>query len=213
MLTFWGDVYEVRHNSDCLRAFFFSVGCVDLWEPKVLRAAMGAHFRLPILQSLAWNDIETHLPKSVTVHVADSSCGSEISSDANHLRVDVPHKPAKAGNYGWISSHREDVIYDSDSDSDCEGLQLPVVDSRVYHEGWASGPTALVVGGETHGLSVESVQLAEKTAGNRLFIPVVPHMDSLNSAMAASILLFEGRKQLLKLQQTTGRSRAEQRRS
>lgn len=174
---------------------------------------MGAHFRLPIFQSLAWNDIETHLPKSVTVHVADSSCGSEISAETNHPRIDAPHKSSKAGDYGWISSHREEGNLDSDSDSECEGLQLPVVDSRVYHEGWASGPTALAVGGETHGLSVESVQLAEKTAGSRLFIPVVPHMDSLNSAMAASILLFEGRKQLLKLLQTPGRSRAERRRS
>lgn len=172
---------------------------------------MGAHFRLPILHSLAWNDIETHLPKSVTVHVADSS--SEISSESNHPHIDAPHKPAKAGDYGWISSHREQGDYDSDSDSDCDGLQLPVVDSRAYDEGWANGPTALVVGGETHGLSVESVQLAEKTAGHRLFIPVVPHVDSLNSAMAASILLFEGRKQLLKLLQTPGRSRAERRRS
>lgn len=174
---------------------------------------MGAQFRLPIVQSLAWSDIETHLPKPVTVHVADSSCGSEISSDTSQPHIDVPHKLAKAGNYGWISSHRDEGDCDSDSDSDCDGLQLPVVDSRVYHEGWASGPTALVVGGETHGLSVESVQLAEKTAGNRLFIPVVPDTDSLNSAMAASILLFEGRKQLLKLLQTTGRSRAERRRS
>lgn len=190
-----------------------SKGCVDVWEPKVLRAAMGAHFRLPIFQSLAWNDIETHLPKSVTVHVADSSCGSEISGETNHPHIDAPHKSSKAGDYGWISSHREQGNLDSDSDSECEGLQLPVVDSRVYHEGWASGPTALVVGGETHGLSVESVQLAEKTAGSRLFIPVVPHMDSLNSAMAASILLFEGRKQLLKLLQMPGRSRAERRRS
>lgn len=190
---------------------FFPTGCVDLWEPKVLRAAMGAHFRLPILQTLTWNDVETHLPKSVTVHVADSSCGSEMSRDTNTPDIDPPHKPGKAGDYGWISSHHDEGDYDSDSDSDCEGLRLPMVDWRVYHEGWASGPTALVVGGETHGLSVESVQLAEKTAGNRLFIPVVPHMDSLNSAMAASILLFEGRKQLLKLLQTPRRSRAERR--
>lgn len=174
---------------------------------------MGAHFRLPVLQSLTWNDIETQLPKSVTVHVADSSCGSKMSSDANNPDVDLPHKPAKAGDYGWISSHRDEGNYDSDSDSDGEGLPLPGLDSRVYHEGWACGPTALVVGGETHGFSLESVQLAKKTAGNRLFIPVVPHVDSLNSSMAASILLFEGRKQLLKLLQTPGRSRAERRRS
>lgn len=178
---------------------------------------MGAHFHLPILHSLGWNDIETHLPKSVTVHVADSGCGAEISGETSDSNVGMSHKPSKAGDYGWVGTrHKEyDSDSDSDSDSDCEfeRLQHPTVDTKVYHEGWASGPTALVVGGETHGLSEESVQLAEKTAGHRLFIPVVPHMDSLNSAMAASILLFEGRKQLLKLLQTPGRSKAARRRS
>ncbi|XP_035535917.1 rRNA methyltransferase 3A, mitochondrial [Morone saxatilis] len=189
-------------------------GCVDAWEPKVLRAAMGAHFRLPIYPSLDWNDIENHLPKPVTVHVADSSCGADTSRETNDSQVNVSHKPAKAGDYGWVSTrpnHKnmryEEYISDSDSDSDSEfdGLSLPRVDTKLYHESWAQSPTALVIGGETQGLSLEAVELAEKTAGRRLFIPIVPNMDSLNSAMAASILLFEGRKQLLKLQQTSGR--------
>uniref|UniRef100_A0A8C2XIM4 Mitochondrial rRNA methyltransferase 3a n=1 Tax=Cyclopterus lumpus TaxID=8103 RepID=A0A8C2XIM4_CYCLU len=177
-------------------------GCVDAWEPKVLRAAMGAHFRLPIYSSLDWDDMEKHLPKPVTVHVADSGCGTDRCSDSEDSQVNVSHKPSKAGDYGWVSTKPNRNMryeeYDSDSDSDCEGggLSLPRVDSKLYHESWAQRATALVIGGETHGLSVEAVQLAEKTAGCRLFIPVAPLVDSLNSAMAASILLFEGRKQL-----------------
>ncbi|XP_068441478.1 rRNA methyltransferase 3A, mitochondrial [Clinocottus analis] len=190
-------------------------GCVDAWEPKVLRAAMGAHFRLPIYSSLDWDDMEKHLPKPVTVHVADSSCGTDRSRETEDSQVDASHRTSKAGDYGWVSAkpnHKNmryeeyDSDSDSDSDSDCEdgGLQLPRVDLKLYHESWARSATALVIGGETCGLSVESVQLAEKTAGRRLFIPVAPLVDSLNSAMAASILLFEGRKQLLKLMQTPG---------
>ncbi|KAM3616752.1 uncharacterized protein V6R79_022646 [Siganus canaliculatus] len=188
-------------------------GCVDAWEPKVLRAAMGAHFRLPIYSSLAWDDIEKHLPKRVTVHVADNSCGSaNTSRETDDSQANVSSKPSKAGDYGWISTrsnpknmHYEE--YDSDSDSDCEfdGMSLPRVDTKLYHEGWARTPTAVVIGGETQGLSVESVQLAEKTSGHRLFIPIVPDVESLNSAMAAGILLFEGRRQLFKLMQTSGR--------
>ncbi|XP_036944267.1 rRNA methyltransferase 3A, mitochondrial [Acanthopagrus latus] len=191
-------------------------GCVDAWEPKVLRAAMGAHFRLPIYPSLSWDEVENHLPKPVTVHVADSSC--DISRETNDSQVS--HKPSKAGDYGWVSAkpnnkkmRYEEYGSDSDSDNEFEGLSLPRVDTKLYHESWAQSPTALVVGGETHGLSVEAVQLAEKTAGHRLLIPIMPDVDSLNSAMAASILLFEGRKQLLKLMQTSGRkwkSKAEQ---
>uniref|UniRef100_A0A8C9YX87 RNA 2-O ribose methyltransferase substrate binding domain-containing protein n=1 Tax=Sander lucioperca TaxID=283035 RepID=A0A8C9YX87_SANLU len=180
-------------------------GCVDAWEPKVLRAAMGAHFRLPIYSSLGWDDVEKHLPKPVTVHVADSSCAADASKEKEDSQVNASHKSSKAGDYGWVSTRPNQnnmryEEYDSDSDSDCEdgGLSLPRLDSKLYHESWAQSPTALVIGGETHGLSVEAVQLAEKTAGHRLFIPVAPDVDSLNSAMATSILLFEGRKQLLK---------------
>lgn len=192
--------------------FFYPLtGCVDAWEPKVLRAAMGAHFRLPIYPSLGWDDIKKHLPNPVTVHVADSSCGADRSREAEDSQVNVSHKPSKAGDYGWVStrSNRNNMRYeeydsdsDSESDSEHEGLSLPRVDTKLYHENWAQSPTALVIGGETRGLSIEAVQLAEETAGHRLFIPVVPDVDSLNSAMAASILLFEGRKQLLRLMQT-----------
>lgn len=177
---------------------------------------MGAHFRLPIYPSLSWDEVENHLPKPVTVHVADSSC--DISRETNDLQVS--HKPSKAGDYGWVSAkpnnkkmRYEEYGSDSDSDNEFEGLSLPRVDTKLYHESWAQSPAALVVGGETHGLSVEAVQLAEKTAGHRLLIPIMPDVDSLNSAMAASILLFEGRKQLFKLMQTSGRkwkSKAEQ---
>lgn len=184
-------------------------GCVDAWEPKVLRAAMGAHFHLPLYSNLHWEEIENHLPKSVTVHVADN-CGDSLRETPGP-KADVLDKPSKPGDYGWVSnSSNKRVDYgDYDSDSDCEyELSLPRVDTKPYYKTWAQNPTALVIGGETHGLSLEAVQLAEKTAGHRLFIPVVPEVDSLNAAMAASILLFEGRKQLLQLFQTTRKSKS-----
>lgn len=184
--------------------YLIFTGCVDPWEPKVLRAAMGAHFRLPIFPNLDWDDVENRLPKPVTVHVAD--CGSEGAGVAVDAQVNVSDKPSKVGDYGWLSArpkHKnmsyEEHDTDSDSDDELAGLSLPRLDTKLYYERWAQSPTALVIGGETHGLSLEAVQLAGKTAGQRLYIPVVPKVDSLNSAMAASILLFEGRRQLLQL--------------
>ncbi|KAM4742512.1 rRNA methyltransferase 3A, mitochondrial [Anableps anableps] len=192
-------------------------GCVDAWEPKVLRAAMGAHFRLPIYPNLDWDEIGNHFPKPVTVHVADISHGHHLRRDAED---DGTHKLSKPGDYGWVnaspnrkmteceeSGSESDSDSDSDSESEDEGLSFPRVETKLYHENWAQSPTALVIGGETRGLSMEAVQLAEKTDGNRLFIPIVPGVDSLNSAMAASILLFEGRRQLLMLPQTTRKKR------
>lgn len=176
-----------------------------MWEPKVLRAAMGAHFRLPILSNLEWDDIERHLPKSLTVHIGDSSCGSNISQEMTDIQVDASCKPSKAVDYGWVSTRsRKKNMQEYQSDADWEDKEhQPTVDTKIYHESWAQGPAALVIGGETHGLSEKAVQLAEKTGGHKLFIPIIPNVDSLNSAMAASILLFEGRRQLLKRKQTS----------
>ncbi|XP_068174006.1 rRNA methyltransferase 3A, mitochondrial [Antennarius striatus] len=195
-------------------------GCVDAWEPKVLRAAMGAHFRLPIHSNLNWEDVESHLPKSVIVHVADSNSGAVTSKETEDSEVNMSHKTSKPGDLGWISkrSNQKNVRYkdyDSDSESDTDSdtdsnddsdYEFPKVETKQYHESWAHSPVAVVIGGETCGLSSEAVQLAKKTSGHRLFIPVVSGVDSLNSAMAASVLLFEGRKQLLKLTQTSGRN-------
>jgi TrmH family RNA methyltransferase len=52
-------------------------------------------------------------------------------------------------------------------------------------------PSALIVGGETEGLSTEAVDLAV----GRLAIPMSNEVESLNAAMAATVLLFEAARQ------------------
>lgn len=42
-------------------AVWLTKGCVDLYSPKVVRAAMGAHFRLPVYQERAWSQISADL--------------------------------------------------------------------------------------------------------------------------------------------------------
>jgi RNA methyltransferase, TrmH family len=59
-----------------VKAVFTPPGTVDSYSPKVLRAAMGAHFRLPV-HSLAWEDIRAHLNKaSLRVYLADAGQGT-----------------------------------------------------------------------------------------------------------------------------------------
>ena len=41
----------------CLR------GCAGAWTPKVLRAGMGAHFALALVEDARWEDIEAGLPR------------------------------------------------------------------------------------------------------------------------------------------------------
>jgi TrmH family RNA methyltransferase len=53
-----------------------SPGTVDPFAPKVLRAGMGAHFQLPIIE-LSWVDID-HLIRGLNCHLADIEGGQSL---------------------------------------------------------------------------------------------------------------------------------------
>lgn len=113
----------------------------------------------------------------------------------------TPRRQKKAGEYGWVNSRRmsrKACDENEDEDDKVAGSRQagPDLETQPYHMSWTGSHTAIVIGGETHGLSQEALQLAEETRGRRLLIPMVRGVDSLNAAMAASVLLFEGRRQL-----------------
>ncbi|NXS04513.1 MRM3 methyltransferase, partial [Oxylabes madagascariensis] len=167
-------------------------GCVDPWEPKVLRAGMGAHFRVPIIANLDWESVPPHLPASVRVCVADNNDPDAPATSA----------PRGAGSTGSAPASTKTPVKPSPKaapeQEDEEGAAgIPELAAQRYYEDWARAPAAVVVGGETHGLSAAALRLAASTGGSRLVIPVVPGVDSLNSAIAAGIVLFEGKRQLL----------------
>jgi RNA methyltransferase, TrmH family len=111
-------------------------GCTDPWSPKVLRAGMGAHFRLPIRTRLSWTVIQGMI----------------------------------AGCSLWVANASGSVAYDE-------------VD-------WTQ-PSALVVGGETTGISAE----AAAAGRGQVTIPMRGGTDSLNAAMATTVVLFEAARQ------------------
>ena len=53
----------------CLR------GCAGAWTPKVLRAAMGAHFAVPVVEELQWPDVEPLLPRPLYATAAHGERG------------------------------------------------------------------------------------------------------------------------------------------
>ncbi|MBM4464835.1 MAG: RNA methyltransferase [Chloroflexi bacterium] len=108
---------------------------VDHYNPKVVRGAMGAHFRLPIV-ALSWPDI------------ADSSTGVQI-------------------------------------------LLADVQGEQAYYEVDWTRPSALIIGGEAHGASRAARELATAT----IAIPMHSGAESLNAAVAASVILFEAARQ------------------
>ncbi|NXO27090.1 MRM3 methyltransferase, partial [Cisticola juncidis] len=162
-------------------------GCVDPWEPKVLRAGMGAHFRVPIVTSLDWGSVPTNLPAGTQVCVADNDPAAPAGS------ASVPGGAGRAGSAAVKPSPRTAPEHEDEE----AAAGAPEVAAQRYYEDWAQAPVAVVIGGETQGLSPAALRLAASTGGKRLVIPVVPGVDSLNSAIAAGIVLFEGRRQLL----------------
>jgi tRNA G18 (ribose-2'-O)-methylase SpoU len=73
-----------------------SKGCVDIWDPKVIRSGMGAQFRVPILNNLAYEQIETYLPSSTKLLFADNPKPNDPFNikkyDFNNLNEIMPHK-------------------------------------------------------------------------------------------------------------------------
>ncbi|KAM6110865.1 rRNA methyltransferase 3, mitochondrial [Pterocles gutturalis] len=171
-------------------------GCVDPWEPKVLRAGMGAHFRLPIVASLDWESVPSNLPAGVQVCVADNKDPGAQAETASVLRG-VSGASSAPGNSKAPVESKPKAAPEHKDEEGAVGICIPELATQYYYENWTQTPVAVVIGGETHGLSPDALHLAASTGGKRLVIPVVPGVDSLNSAIAAGIVLFEGKRQLL----------------
>ena len=110
-------------------------GTVDAYNPKVVRGAMGAHFRVPI-QHADWLAI-TERVQGLEVYLAASD------GDRPYTGVD------------WRQS------------------------------------SALIVGGEAEGASEPAAQLASA----RIVISLARSVESLNAAVAGSVILFEAKRQ------------------
>ncbi len=117
-----------------LDGVYLSRGTVDVGNPKVVRAAMGAHFILPITPAADLPGLGENLCRHrITLFVADPHAGRTLNQIG---------QPAK-----W----------------------------------------ALVIGGETEGFS----DIWREYNAKPLRIPLSPKVESLNSAVAAGILLYQ----------------------
>jgi TrmH family RNA methyltransferase len=126
----------------------------DPFAPKVVRAGMGAHFRLPIV-SMDWEEIErVTLMSASHLKIQDTSS----LSGATHPRMHVML-------------------------ADMEGESCWEVNLRQ--------PLALIVGGESEGASEQ----ARRLASQKISIPMAGKTESLNAAVAGSVLMFEVMRQ------------------
>ena len=61
-----------------VQAVLLTAGTADPFSPKVVRAAMGAHFRLP-LRSLEWESLNALIPMGMRIYLADAAGGLEYT--------------------------------------------------------------------------------------------------------------------------------------
>ncbi|HQT80753.1 MAG: hypothetical protein B7Z60_01555 [Ferrovum sp. 37-45-19] len=113
-----------------------SKGCAHVWSPKVLRAAMGAHFVLSI-----------------------------------HEQVEVLESLTQTHQEVWLAAL-------TDSSEDYKQVNL-------------SQPFTLVIGNEGSGIDPQLL----KHYSNHLHIPMINQVESLNAAVAGSIIMFESLRQ------------------
>jgi len=82
-------------------------------------------------------------------------------------------------------------------------VQILLADARAkqaYYEVDWTRPSALIIGGEAYGASQEARELATAT----IAIPMSGRAESLNAAMAASVILFEAARQRRREQGSAG---------
>jgi TrmH family RNA methyltransferase len=118
-----------------VQAILLPPGVVDPFSPKVIRAGMGAHFRLPI-HKYSWEELYIHL-RDLQVYLASPGSGT------------------------------------------------------IYYQADFIPPIGLIIGSEAHGPSSEARGLAT----SEVHIPMTGEVESLNAAAAASVLLFEVKRQ------------------
>ncbi|XP_011705229.1 PREDICTED: rRNA methyltransferase 3, mitochondrial-like, partial [Wasmannia auropunctata] len=191
-------------------------GCVDLWEPKVLRSAIGAHFRLPIFTSLSWDEIPTLISNESAIFLADNNVAYENDlrdcTDNSESSPDIEFDDdcIKQDN---LDPSNDQIIEDNTinqlisqtkaykSTAKTKLLvkkiisQLPV---KPYFElNFTEREMVLVIGGETEGVSLESCKLLRARNCTRVNIPLTNGIDSLNVGVAVGIVTFEMKRQFV----------------
>lgn len=74
----FGSLLRVAAAVGC-RSVISTVGCVDAWQPKVMRAAAGAHLHVPIYTNVRWDEVHNHVPAYSRVLLADLLRSDDVS--------------------------------------------------------------------------------------------------------------------------------------
>ena len=189
--------------------FYSYPGCVNFWDSKVLRSAAGAHYRVPIMGSEEWENIKKLISSEANVYVADNNI-DQFAEDEQGENED-PEEPR-------TEKKLEDVPDDEEKVTESTKIKRTNFKERMmldkiyrlqklreisvipyYAADYTRNEVVVIIGGETEGLSKESLDLVEERNGIRVNIPLSNDVDSLNSGMALGIVAFEIKRQFLRI--------------
>jgi tRNA G18 (ribose-2'-O)-methylase SpoU len=92
--------YIVLGTETILQSIFqFVSGCVDMWDSKVMRAAAGSHFRLPIHRNIEFSDIDKLIDDDCGVFLADNNTIGNYKRGETLEDISVPILPYSDANF------------------------------------------------------------------------------------------------------------------
>ncbi|CAK9817200.1 rRNA methyltransferase 3, mitochondrial [Anthophora quadrimaculata] len=179
-------------------------GCVDLWDPKVLRSAAGTHFRLPIHAFPTWDDVPSLISEDCNIFVTDSNFRDEfmknyspavIESTLGIFDIDPENLVSK---YTMNNNTGETgLVRDKDA---IKRFMLKIPIMPYYSLDYTRKESVIILSGETEGLSFDSYKFLNKQKSIRINIPLMKGVDSLNAGVALGVVIFEIKRQFLKKQ-------------
>lgn len=153
---------------------------MDIWDSKVLRAAAGAHFRIELALGVEWDLLAANfLTQDTTILLADSSVANFSEHSPRHMgeiKKLIKYESENSSPTKTTEITTEGTVQQRDSSYLNENVlrtykKLPLPCSAYDELNLAdSTSVALVVGGETHGLSSAAYKLAHNNGGQKVYI-------------------------------------------
>lgn len=139
---------------------------------------------------------EVHKPNNVSavIRTADAAGLHKIHAvwPDEKMRT-LSHTSAGARN--WVEVETHDSAAEAFAALKAQGMQILVTnlsDSAVdFREIDYTKPTAIVLGGEKHGISKQALTMADQD----IIIPMVGMVQSLNVSVASALILYEAQRQ------------------
>ncbi|XP_071181414.1 rRNA methyltransferase 3, mitochondrial-like [Mytilus edulis] len=173
-------------------------GCVDIWNSKVLRSGAGGHFRVPIINNLSWDNVINYIPNKSTVFIADTRRPTDWSlDDITKPDYDDMDEESQDNSNSLVSSEEELGDTHMSKRQEFEMYKRLPLNVSLYTEvDFTLGDhTVLFVGGEMGGFGVHARKITHDNDGQCVMLPMATGINSLNSSVTASILLYEIHKQ------------------